>query len=99
MNGQSNHIVLGVSGYGIIGDTQYYNTKSVFEYYKKLKNFNLPVEKKQRLSKDDLVKRTLMFQVRGSIPATFVFPEPTGFATETNPVPTPILFCGLNATN
>ena len=76
LSGKSNHIVLGVSGYGIIGDTQYYNTKSVFEYYKKLKNFNLPVEKKQRLSKDDLVKRTLMFQIRGSIPATFVFPEP-----------------------
>ena len=41
--------------------------------------------------------RTVLFKDLTLI--TFVFPEPTGFATETNPVPTPILFSGLNATN
>ena len=76
LNGSSNHIVLGVSGYGIIGDTQYYNTKSVFQYYKNLNKSELPIEKKQRLSGQDLVKRKLMFKVRGSIPSTFAFPEP-----------------------
>ena len=76
LNGSSNHIVLGVSGYGIIGDTQYYNTKSVFQYYKHLNKSELPIEKKQRLSGQDLVKRKLMFKVRGSIPSTFAFPEP-----------------------
>ena len=76
LNGLSNHIVLGVSGYGIIGDTQYYNTKSVLQYYKHLKKSKLPIEKKQRLSEHDLVKRKLMFKVRGSIPSTFAFPEP-----------------------
>jgi coproporphyrinogen III oxidase-like Fe-S oxidoreductase len=36
----------------------------------------LPVESKQRLSPEDIVKRKLMFQVRGSIPTKFNFPEP-----------------------
>lgn len=76
LNGVSNHLVLGVSGYGIIGDTQYYNTKSIFEYYKMLHKQKLPVESKQRLSPEDIVKRKLMFQVRGSIPTEFNFPEP-----------------------
>ena len=30
---------------------------------------------------------------------TCVFPVPIGFATETNPVPIPILFCGLKEIN
>ena len=30
---------------------------------------------------------------------TCTFPVPTGFGTVTNPVPIPILFCGLKATN
>jgi coproporphyrinogen III oxidase-like Fe-S oxidoreductase len=76
LNGTSNHIVLGVSGYGIIGNTQYYNTKKVSEYYEMLDKDILPVNQKQKLSKQDMVKRKLMFKVRGSIPTTFVFPEP-----------------------
>lgn len=73
---KSNHIVLGVSGYGIIGDTQYYNTKSILKYYSNLKNKTLPIRKKQKLSKEALIKRKLMFGIRDSISSNFKFPEP-----------------------
>tara|TARA_R110000782_G_scaffold58208_4_gene121836 strand:- start:2399 stop:3625 length:1227 start_codon:yes stop_codon:yes gene_type:complete len=73
---ESNHLVLGVSGYGIMGDTQYYNHKSTNEYFKSLNENKLPVDRKQKLSANDLAKRRLMFGVRNSLPISFNFPEP-----------------------
>jgi len=73
---KSNHLVMGVSGYGIMGDTQYYNCKSVKDYFKYLDEYKLPIDRKQKLSSTDLEKRKLMFGVRNSIPIDFTFPEP-----------------------
>lgn len=73
---EANHIVLGVSGYGILGDTQYYNTK-IINTYKKLLDINtLPVESKQKLNSLQLEKRKIMFGIRGNITSNYIFPEP-----------------------
>jgi len=71
----ANHIVLGVSGYGIIGDTQYYNTKSVREYKQLLEKNVLPVSTMQKLTPLELEKRKAMFGVRGYLDLSIEYPE------------------------
>jgi oxygen-independent coproporphyrinogen-3 oxidase len=57
-------IALGVSGYSFINDIQYFNYRTVPQYLEKIKNGELPIWKGIKLSKDDLMRRLILFGLK-----------------------------------
>lgn len=57
-------LALGVSAYSFINDFQYFNYRTVPQYLEALKNNNLPIWRGIKLSKDDLMRRMVLFGLK-----------------------------------
>jgi len=57
-------LALGVSAYSFINNFQYFNFRTVPQYLKALKNNNLPIWKGIKLSKEDLMRRMILFGLK-----------------------------------
>jgi len=57
-------LALGVSGYSFISDFQYFNFRTVPQYLEAVKNNNLPIWKGIKLSKEDLMRRMILFGLK-----------------------------------
>ena len=63
-------LALGVSGYSFINDFQYFNYKSVPQYLEALEKDNLPIWKGTKLSKEDLMRRLILFGLKTGLNKT-----------------------------
>lgn len=57
-------LALGVSGYSFINDFQYFNYRVVSQYLEVIKNGKLPIWKGLKLSKDDLMRKMILFGLK-----------------------------------
>ncbi len=57
-------LALGVSGYSFINDFQYFNYRVVPQYLEAIKNEKLPIWRGLKLSKDDLIRRMILFGLK-----------------------------------
>lgn len=57
-------LALGVSGYSFINDFQYFNYRVVPQYLEAIKKGKLPIWKGLKLSKDDLMRRMILFGLK-----------------------------------
>lgn len=63
-------LALGVSGYSFINDFQYFNYRSVPQYLEAVEKDNLPIWKGIRLSKEDLMRRLILFGLKTGLSKT-----------------------------
>lgn len=63
----ANQLAMGVGCYGYIGNTQYFNYKSMLDYRNKISSDILPIDYCQTLSKAELENKKIMFALRDSI--------------------------------
>lgn len=63
----ANQIALGVGSYGYIGNTQYFNHKSIVEYRNKIDGDRLPISHVQRLDERELADKNIMFALRDRV--------------------------------
>jgi oxygen-independent coproporphyrinogen-3 oxidase len=57
-------LALGVSAYSFINDFQYFNYRTVPQYLKAIGDGNLPIWKGVKLSKEDLMRRMILFGLK-----------------------------------
>jgi len=57
-------LALGVSGYSFINDFQYFNFRTVPQYLEAIEKNNLPIWKGIKLSKEDLMRRMILFGLK-----------------------------------
>lgn len=63
----ANQLALGVGCYGYIGNTQYFNHKSLLEYKNKINNESLPIDYCQTLNQEELENKNIMFALRDRV--------------------------------
>lgn len=57
-------LALGVSGYSFINDFQYFNYRTIPQYLEAVENGKLPIWRGIKLSKEDLMRRLILFGVK-----------------------------------
>ena len=63
----ANQLAIGVGCYGYIGNTQYFNHKSLLEYKNKINNERLPIDYSQHLNQEELENKNIMFALRDRV--------------------------------